>query len=86
MVTFLYLLFVAIIIIIFINIVPKIGSEIENLARSAPRLASAAQDLAIRVESEVGINLGAKDMISGIFNENTIEGMGQQALQYIREA
>lgn len=85
-VTGLYIIFVAIIIVIFINIVPKIGSEIENLARSAPRLASAGQDLAIRIESELGINLWAKDIVSGFFNENTIEGMGQQALQYIREA
>jgi predicted PurR-regulated permease PerM len=85
-VSVLYILFVAIIILIFINIVPKIGSEIENLARSAPKLANAGQDLVIKLENELGLNLGGKEVLANFFNETSIEGMGQRALHYIQSA
>ncbi len=39
-VTGLYILFVVVIILIFVNILPKIGNEINHLATNAPRLAT----------------------------------------------
>lgn len=68
------------------SIVPKIGIEIEKLAGSAPKLAEAGTNLIRNVEANIGLDLGAEEIVSGFLSETNIQLAGQQALFYIRDA
>ena len=85
-VTFLYILFIVILGFLFISIIPKIGTEIEKIATSAPKLADAWRDLIMRMEANIGLDLWVEDMFSDIISTANIENMGQTALIYIRDA
>lgn len=85
-VTCLYVIFVVILTFLFVSIIPKIGTEIERLAISAPKLADAWRDLIMRVETDIGLDLWVEDMFSDIISTANIEHMWQTALIYIRDA
>ncbi len=86
LVTILYIFFIIVLTFIFVSIVPKIGIEIEKLAGSAPKLAEAGTNLIRNVEANIGLDLGAEEIVSGFLSETNIQLAGQQALFYIRDA
>ncbi len=58
MVTLLYIIFVGIVIFIFSNILPQIGSEVKKFLQSAPTIAFQAQDFIRKIEDSTNLNLG----------------------------
>lgn len=75
--TILYIIFIVVITLLFINLVPKISNEVENLIKSAPRLAAQGQDLISQLESKLQIKLGAEEFIGNFLSEQNIKDILQ---------
>lgn len=85
-VTFLYIVFVIMITLLFVSLVPKISNEIENLIKTAPDLAMQWQRLIYQLEWKLQVDLGAGAFISNFLSEQNIKAILQWALIYIKDA
>ena len=82
-VTLLYLIFISIVTFVFINIVPKIGLDIQEFIRQAPEIASRGQEFISRIEKSTTLNLGLEEITSEIFSQTNLKTIGQFALNNI---
>ncbi len=86
MVTILYILFIAIVVFLFANIIPQIIREMGQFIRGAPQIAAQLQGIADNIEQSLSINLGLKQIVADIVNTRTLESIGQTTLGYLRNA
>lgn len=85
-VTILYILFIAIVVFLFANIIPQIIREMGQFIRGAPQIAAQLQGIADNIEQSLSINLGLKQIVADIVNTRTLESIGQTTLGYLRNA
>lgn len=79
-VTLLYILFIAIVSLLFVTIIPQIISEIGQFINRAPQIAGQLQNFATEVQRTLQIDLGLREMVSDIINAQNLETIGQTTL------
>jgi predicted PurR-regulated permease PerM len=85
-ITGLYIVFIAILVFIFVNIIPRIGDEISNFLRQAPRIAREGQEFIANIERSANMNLGLNEMLGWVFSPENFEATGQKAISYVTNA
>jgi predicted PurR-regulated permease PerM len=85
-VTLLYILFIAIVSLLFVTIIPQIIGEIGQFINRAPQIAGQLQNFATEVQQTLQIDLGLREMVSDIINTQNLETIGQTTLGYLRNA
>jgi predicted PurR-regulated permease PerM len=85
-VTMLYILFIAIVSLLFVTIIPQIIGEIGQFINRAPQIAGQLQNFATEVQQTLQIDLGLREMVSDIVNAQNLETIGQTTLGYLRNA
>lgn len=83
-VTILYIVFIAIIIFLFVTIIPQIIQEMGQFINGAPRIASQIQSFATSIEKSLQIDLGLNQIIGEIVNTKNLEIIGQTTLGYLK--
>ena len=83
-VTFLYIFFIAIIIFLFVNIIPQIIREMWQFIANAPRIAGQVQDFVNKLQWSLQIDIGLDRIVSGIINAQNLEVIGQTTLGYLK--
>ena len=68
---------------IFINIVPKIGLDIQEFITRAPEIAMRGQEFITKIEESTTINLGLQETAKEIFSPTNFKSIGQFALNNI---
>lgn len=81
--TLLYLLFITVVTFIFINIVPKIGTDIQEFITRAPEFAIRGQEFITKIEQAAAVNLGLQETAKEIFSPANFRSIGQFALNNI---
>ncbi len=76
-VTLLYIFFVVAVVLIFMNIVPKIKDDITNLIKEAPGIAQKAQEFVNKIETPTGVDLGLNDLAGKIVSPENIQYAGK---------
>lgn len=74
-VTFLYIVFVMVIIFIFVSILPKISSEIGEFIKRGGDMAKSAQAIVARLEESMNLKLGLDKMVLDIISAENIESV-----------
>ena len=85
-ITSLYIIFIGIVIFIFANILPQIGSEIQGFLGESSRIASQAQELIAKIEKSTNLDLGLEGMAADFVSSDNLEALGKNAFQYITNA
>lgn len=83
-VTMLYLLFITIIILVFVNIIPQIIQEIGQFIAWAPRIAYKIQEFTLKIQQLLNIDLGLNEIVGDIVNTKNLEAIGQTTLGYLK--
>lgn len=83
-VTILYILFIAILIFLFVTIIPQIIREMWQFVNGAPRIASQIQNFANDLENTLQMNLWLNEIVSDIINSQNLEIIGQTMLGYLK--
>lgn len=83
-VTLLYIIFIAIIIFLFITIIPQIIREMGQFINGAPRIASQIQNFADGIQRSLQIDLWLNQIVGDIINTKNLEIIGQTTLGYLK--
>ncbi len=83
-VTILYILFIAIIIILFVNITPQIIREMWQFIANAPRIAGQVQTFVNEIQWILQIDIGLDRIVTEIINTQNLEIIGQTTLGYLK--
>lgn len=82
-VSILYIIFISVVTFIFVSIVPKIGSDVQQFIARAPELASRGQEFILKIEESTTLNLGLEEMTQNILSPKNFESVGQFLLMNI---
>jgi len=74
-----------VLIFIFVNLLPKITTDIGEFIRRAGDMAKNAQDIVIRLESSMSLQLGLDRIVVDIMSSENIETVGQKVISSIRD-
>ena len=85
-ITALYVIFISIVIFIFVNILPQIGSEIQRFLKEAPNIAMQWKDFITRIEESTSLELGLSSFIGEMVSSDNLESIWQKAIGYITNA
>lgn len=85
-VTVLYIFFIVAVVLIFMNIVPKIKDDITNLVKEAPGIADKAQDFVNNLEDPLGIDLGLNDLAGNLVSTDNIQYVGKFIFDHLTSA
>ncbi len=85
-ITGIYIIFIGILVFIFINIIPQIGSEIRNFLNNSGNIAHQGQDFIAKIESSLNLNLWLNEMIGDVVSPDNLESVGQKAFTYVTNA
>ncbi|MBX9808968.1 AI-2E family transporter [Candidatus Gracilibacteria bacterium] len=83
-VTILYVLFIAILIFLFTNIVPQIIKEMGEFISGAPKIASQIQNFVDNLQKSLQIDIGLNSIVGEIVNTKNLEIIGQTSLGYLK--
>jgi predicted PurR-regulated permease PerM len=83
-VTILYILFIAVLIFLFVTIIPQIIREMWQFVNGAPRIASQIQNFANDLENTLQMNLWLNEIVGDIINSQNLEIIGQTMLGYLK--
>lgn len=85
-ISILYIVFIAILVFIFVNILPQIGGEVQKFLRESPRIASQGQDFIMKLEESTSLHLGLGELLSDFVSSDNLESIGKNAISYITNA
>jgi predicted PurR-regulated permease PerM len=85
-ITCLYIVFIAILVFIFVNILPQIGGEIQKFLKESPRIASQGQDFIMKLEESTSLHLGLGELLSDFVSSDNLESIGKNAISYVTNA
>jgi predicted PurR-regulated permease PerM len=85
-ITWLYIVFISIVVFIFVNILPQIGWEINKFLKDAPKIATQGQDFLKRIEEWTSMELWLDSLIGDMVSSDNLESIWQKAISYITNA
>lgn len=83
-VTILYILFITVIILLFVNIIPQIIQEIGQFIKGAPQIASQIQKFTDGIQLWLNVDLGLNRVVEDSINARNLESIGQSTLVYLK--
>ena len=72
-VSILYIIFVMVLIFIFVNLLPKISTDIGEFIRRGSDMTRSAQAIVLRLETSMNLNLGLNRIVTDILSTENIE-------------
>ena len=85
-ITALYIIFVGILIFIFVNIIPQIGTELKGFLTSSSDIAKQGQEFVQSIEKSMNLDLWLNKMIGDVVSPDNLESLWQKAISYVTNA
>ena len=83
-VTILYILFIAVIIFLFVNIIPQIIQEIRQFKDETPKIAEQIQEMIKNIEEAFPFEIWLKDMVNNMVNPENLKVIWETAIGYLK--
>ncbi len=83
-VTILYIIFIGVIILLFVNIIPQIIQEIGQFIKGAPQIAYEIQRFTDTIQQWLKVEIWLNGMVEDIINANNLETLWQTTLGYLK--